>query len=149
MSGFKKASKSGYAIAGIFGIVLLTIGILGIKRQIDVKNWLTTNGEIISARNVTSATESKTGTKVYQSCFVKYQYKVGLKDYIDAYPMRNECRHSEGDETEVYYDPGNPGDSTLERSESPIVYGLVLAGFLSLGLAFVIAYFEHKNTNPS
>jgi hypothetical protein len=139
-------------IAGAFGLLLGTIGILlslvQLRNIASLKKWKTAQGTIIERGTFKPDTPSLSSPAYRFSPLIKYRYVVDEKEYsndsllpkhIHAPPTgrlewaKKRAALYFNDDITIYYNPENPADSFLEQVPNKTMY---IVGAVSL-LVFI------------
>lgn len=133
------------AIFALVAAILIGIGVYGRGRAQASRQWPMVLGQVVSSR-VTSSSSSEGGTTYEPD--IRYAYDVGGRAYSsnrvvfggfsgtgnprDA--QKHTTRYPAGAVVQVYYNPANPQDATLERRAGQAGFLFAFGGcFLVIG----------------
>lgn len=133
-------------ILGLVGVLLAVIGWFQARSVRASQNWSTVQGEILEMKVEQYRYSGSEGTSTAYRPRVIYGYRVGGRDYVSERLNFGSGFHSSirglaenkakqfatGSRVQVYYDPKDPNEATLERTSpsSRVLY--ILAGVFVL-----------------
>ncbi len=129
---------------------LLQIGLPGLKRTIEGKNWPHTSGLVLESSKKENAIGAKKRSfvfkfkveyKVEDSTYVLQRFHQSDRDSWERYAKVVEV-YPRGSHIDVYYDPQNPASSNyfLERNFGMIFLLLLIPIIVIWGLGFWLLY---------
>ena len=136
-------------VAIIIGLVLVISGRQVRRRAAEVKHWPETNGRILRSKIV----DIKAKTRMIYQVTATYEYRVNGQIYqsqrIDpsdrwravnsrAIAEQEYRKYQPGQQVSVYYNPTQPEEAVLDRSDANVHFWMMLFGnlFLFGGLFF-------------
>lgn len=146
------------------GVVMLVIGVTGLRRAVASTEWPTTQGEILSSEvERVRRDDHDRGPSTTFHARIRYGYSVGGEPYtgdrvgIGDYGTNTNHharsvvrRYPVGSHVTVYYDPDRPRIALLEpgvRASAFIVPGIGAAFVLFGGLCFVVFLLRGRKQN--
>jgi hypothetical protein len=151
-----------YLIAALFllaSLIVLGIGLFGIKQSRQISTWPTAPGVITDSW---FCTQTVNGNVVYSGPCIEYRYRVNDQtfeassidtgEFAQRWWFRIPDIYAEGREVQVYYDPSNPGLSRLTADISPrdwitTMVGAIMAALSTFTLFWVLL--NRKDTSPT
>lgn len=138
-------------VLGLTGALLAGIGWYQARGARAAKNWGTAQGEVLEATVEQYLHSTDDGTMTAYRPRIIYGYRVGGRDYVGERLNFGGAVHSSlrglaenkarqfptGSKVQVYYDPQNPNEATLERT-APASRLLYIIGGVMLVIAVVV-----------
>jgi hypothetical protein len=139
-----------YSLIYLLGLVPLAVGLWQLKRCLDQRSWIETEGRIMHSEVQLGRPGSKEGA----SPIIRYEYQVGSQRYDSSkFSVDNfsggvgHCRalvrrYPLGQNVKVFYNPDNPEQAVLERR---ITMGTYF--WLAIGVFFTCTLYLAMHSN--